>query len=122
LAGESVSPAYAVTVEEITANQLAGWFRDYGKLFSWRQTTSLTELQQAANAGSVCIINARKLVGHGHICAIAPETGSHSAEWDSGHTRVLKPLTSQAGRLVFEYRPYLWWNDNYRDLGFWIHD
>lgn len=121
-AGQPVNPTYGVTVEEITANQLAKWFRDYGQIFGWRQTTSLTDLQLAANAGAVCIINARKIVGHGHICAIVPETGSHKAEWDAPHSRVTKPLTSQAGRLVFEYRPFAWWNENYRDLGFWIHD
>ena len=122
IAGQTVSPKYGVTVEEITANQLAKWFRDYGHIFGWRQTSSLTDLQTAANAGAVCLINARKVVGHGHICAIVPETAAHKAEWDGGHARVLRPLTSQAGRLVFEYRPYLWWNDNYRDLGFWIND
>jgi hypothetical protein len=122
VAGQPVNPTYGVTVDEITANQLAKWFRDYGQIFGWRQTTSLTDLQLAANAGAVCIINARKIVGHGHICAIVPETAAHKAEWDAGHSRVTKPLTSQAGRQVFEYRPYVWWNENYRDLGFWIHD
>lgn len=122
ITGQSVTPNYGVTVEEITANQLAGWFREYGSIFGWRQTTSLTDLQLAANSGAVCLINARKVTGHGHICAIAPETAAHKAEWDSSHSHVVRPLTSQAGRLVFEYRPFLWWNDNYRDLGFWIHD
>jgi hypothetical protein len=122
LAGQTVNPIYNVTIGELTANQLSRWFREYGSIFGWRQTNSLTDLQLAANAGAVCLINARKIVGHGHIAAIAPETNAHHAEWDNAHTRVIRPLTSQAGRLVFEYRPYVWWNDNYRDLGFWIHD
>jgi hypothetical protein len=123
IAGQTVTPKYGVTVDEITANQIALWFRDYSQIFGWRQTTSLTELQQAANNGSVCIINARRVVGHGHICAIVPETSAHQAEWDAAHQQVVKPLTSQAGGHNFEYKPYVWWTDGtYRDLGFWIHD
>lgn len=123
IAGQAVTPKYGVTVDEITANQLAGWFHDYGQVFGWRQTPSLTELQQAANNGLACIINARRVVGHGHICAIVPETNEHKAEWDNAHQKVIKPLTSQAGGHNFEYKPFLWWTDgSYRDIGFWIHD
>lgn len=123
IAGQTVVPKYAVTVDEITANQIALWFRDYSQIFGWRKTESLTELQQAANQGSVCIINAQRAIGHGHICAIVPETGSHQAEWDNAHQQVVKPLTSQAGGHNFEYKPYRWWTDGtYRNIGFWIHD
>ncbi|MDX6612964.1 MAG: hypothetical protein QOD75_2150 [Blastocatellia bacterium] len=123
MAGQSVTPKYGVTIDEMTANQLARWFQDYSQLFGWRQTTSLTELQRAANAGSVCIINARRVVGHGHICAIVPETNTHKAQWDSAHEKVVRPLTSQAGGHNFEYQPFVWWTDGtYRDIGFWIHE
>jgi hypothetical protein len=123
ISGQAVQPKYGVTVDEITANQLAGWFRDYSSIFGWRRTADLTELQNAANAGAVCIINARRVVGHGHICAVVPETNAHHAEWDSAHQHVVRPLTSQAGGHNFEYKPFLWWSDGtYRDIGFWIHD
>ena len=122
LAGQPVDPKYGVTVDEITANQFTNWFHNYGKLFGWRKTESLTEIQLAANSGRVCAINAGKNAGHGHICLVVPETGTYQAEWDSNHARVLKPLTSQAGRHNFEYKPQVWWSEDYYGLGFWIHD
>lgn len=122
IAGEAVTPKYDVTIIEMTANQIAPWFFQYSAIFGWRQAANLTELQRAANEGSVCVINARRTVGHGHICAVVPETSTHKAEWNSAHEKVVKPLSSQAGRHNFEYKPSVWWNDGtYRDLGFWIH-
>ena len=126
-AGEVVSPVYGKTIDEVTANQLAqdepvNWFRNFGYLFGWRRTNDLTELQRAANNGQVCLINAAKHPGHGHICAVAPETAEHTAQWNPAHDQVMRPLLSQAGSLNFEYRPYVWWGPAYTNLGFWIHD
>jgi hypothetical protein len=122
IAGQAVTPKYGVTVDEITANQIAVWFHNYFQIFGWHEAANLTELQRAANDGSVCIISARRVVGHGHICAIVPETNAHHAVWDNAHQEVVKPLTSQAGGHNFEYKPFVWWTDgSYRDLGFWIH-
>ena len=101
----------------------ARWFFEFGQVFGWRPAANLTELQLAANDGKVCIINARRVVGHGHICAVVPETSTHKAEWNSAHERVVRPLSSQAGGQNFEYKPFLWWTDGtYRDIGFWIHE
>ena len=58
------------------ANDLFRWLRDFGLRFGWRQTGTLTKLQQAANQGAIGLIVARrKEEGEpGHIVVVVPET------------------------------------------------
>src|SRR5687767_6201670 len=78
-AGQNVPVQYDTTVDEITANSLNGWCKQWGPRFGWRRTLDLTELQNTANDGRVCITVARAKPnqhnGHGHIVAVVPETG-----------------------------------------------
>lgn len=107
-AGTSVSPIYDKTVSELNANSLHNWFSEYGDEFDWRQTFDLTELQESANSGSVCIMSARRkdLNKSGHICAVVPETDHHKAVRKSGN--VTTPVQSQAGATNFRYGGKRW--------------
>lgn len=123
--GESVPVRYGDTVEELTANSLNKWFRDFGPHFGWRRTLDLTELQDEANLGKVCITVARAKPqfhnGHGHIVAVVPETPPFAAIRQNG--KVTKPVESQAGSHNHEYIVKRWWDDGtYADFGHWIHD
>jgi len=121
--GTSVSPIYAKTVSELNANSLHNWFSEYGNEFDWRQTFDLTELQESANSGSVCIMSARRkdLNKSGHICAVVPETDDHKAVRKNGS--VTTPVQSQAGATNFRYGGKIWWTSvNFSSFSFWIHD
>jgi len=124
-AGQSVAPKLGPTVHEVVVNELVGWLGKFATGFGWRQTDSLTALQDAANAGSVAIIAARhKLPGHhGHIVAIVPETPAHQA-LRAGND-VTTPLQSQAGSVNFSFRaqlPNFWTSPEHINPQFWIHD
>jgi hypothetical protein len=119
-AGQSVSPQYGVTIVEVTANALVGWFKDYGSMFGWRSSTSLTELQDEANKGSVVVMVGRA-PNHGHIVAVAPESAQHQARRDPAGA-ITTPLQSQAGSTNFNYGATSTWWKTHTDPGFWIHD
>lgn len=121
-AGQSVRPAYAETVQELNANSLFDWFRDFGSTFGWKRTFDLTEMQNAANDGQVVIISAQHKIPNrsGHICPVVPETAAKKAV-RSGST-VSRPLQSQAGRNNRKYQTHVWWTSaNFRNFGFWIN-
>jgi len=123
-AEKSVVPSYGATVNEINANTLFVWLKDFGADFGWRRTASLEEMQDAANEGKVAIICAahKKPNRSGHIVAVVPETSSNKAERKDG--LVVKPLQSQAGRTNRNYQTDTWWIRlavNYREHGFWIN-
>ena len=121
--GESVTPAYGTTVQEMTANQLYQWLSDFGDDFGWRRTFDMNEVQDAANEGLVGILCAQRtqLNKPGHITAVVPENDAYKARRASG--RVTVPLQSQAGLSNWRYRASLWWADpKFRAFGFWIHD
>ncbi len=123
--GEEVPPLYEKTIDEQRANDLFRWLRDFGLRFGWRQTGTLTKLQEAANLGGVGLIVARrKLDGKsGHIVAVVPETPEFRAKRDSAG-EVLAPLQSQAGSVNFCRRavPREWWRgEQFADSAFWIH-
>jgi len=122
--GQSVTPKLGPTVHEVVVNELVGWLGKFAAGFGWRRSTSLTELQDAANAGSVAIIAAQhKVPGHhGHIVAIVPETPTHRA-LRSG-SDVTTPLQSQAGSDNFDYGtplPHFWTSSEHINPQFWIH-
>jgi hypothetical protein len=120
--GQTVEIKYEDTVDEWTANMLYQWFRDWGKQFGWRATSSLDDLQSNANSGGVSIIVAKNSQGHGHITAVVPEVGTFAAARDAKGT-VLRPLESQAGTNNYQYvtKPSRWWMDPRYSFGFWIH-
>jgi hypothetical protein len=123
--GEKVEPQYEKTIDEMRANDLFRWFRDFGPDFGWRQTGTLTKIQDAANLGGIGIIVARrKIEGRsGHIVAVVPETEDERARRDSGGN-VIAPLQSQAGSRNFRYGTGTvdWWKgDQFADSAFWIH-
>ncbi len=96
--GASVPVQYGQTVEELSANSLFSWFGDFGPAFGWRRTLDLEELQQAANRGGVAVIVARHQDANrsGHIAVVEREGGDLQAVRVDG--RVVRPITSQAGR------------------------
>jgi peptidoglycan hydrolase-like protein with peptidoglycan-binding domain len=123
-AGKSVQPIYDDTVTEINANSLLEWLKDFGAAFNWQRTSSLEEMQNAANNGQVAIICAANIKPNhsGHIVTVVPETASHKAERKDG--LVVKPLQSQAGRTNRRYQTDNWWvrlAENFREHGFWIN-
>lgn len=123
--GETVAVKYGVTVYEILANGLNEWFKEWGERFGWRRTLDLTELQDAANQGKVCITVARAKPqfhgGHGHIVAVVPETEIFRAVRQNG--KVIQTVQSQAGGHNHAYIVRSWWNDGtYADFGHWIHE
>ena len=124
-AGQSVPIKYGETVEEITANSLNKWFKQWGEHFGWRREISLTALQNAANQGKVCITVAQAKPhfhnGHGHIVAVVPENSDFKAKRENGE--VVKTVQSQAGAHNHDYVVQRWWDDGtYADFGHWVHD
>ncbi len=118
--GDAVVPRYDDTVREMNANMLTDWFEDYGELFQWRREYDLTEFQNAANRGEVCILVAQRteLNQPGHICAVVPETAGYKAKRKGG--KVVIPLQSQAGAENYRYGAVEWWtNKRYGKFGFW---
>jgi len=123
--GETVEPLYEKTIDEQRANDLFRWFRDFGLRFGWRQTGTLTKLQEAVNLGGIGIIVARRKQDgkSGHIVAVVPETASARAVRDQ-NGNVAAPLQSQAGSVNFRYRApsKAWWKgEQFADSAFWIH-
>ncbi|MFJ4394847.1 hypothetical protein [Pseudomonas sp. NPDC089396] len=113
------------TITEMRANDLFRWLRDFGSEFGWRQTGTLSKLQQAANQGGVALIVARRKEDgrSGHIVAVVPEDAIHSARRDAAGD-VIAPLQSQAGARNFAYGTGTanWWNgEQFAESAFWIH-
>ena len=121
-ANKQVPISYGQTVRELNANSIFDWFEDYGNDFGWVRVFDLTELQDAANQGQVCIISAQRknLNKSGHICAVVPEISGETAIRQG--TRVIEPLQSQAGATNFAYGTSTWWTaSKFRSFGFWKH-
>jgi hypothetical protein len=123
--GNAVAPRYGDTIEEVRANGLFRWLRDFGPRFGWRQTGTLTKLQQAANVGGVGLIVARRTQegASGHIVMVVPET-QHAAARRNAAGEVIAPLQSQAGATNFRYGTGKldWWQGTqFAESAFWIH-
>ncbi|QHG65330.1 hypothetical protein [Pseudomonas putida] len=122
---KDVAPLIGATITEMRANDLFRWLRDFGNAFGWRQTGTLSKLQQFANQGAVALIVARRKEDgkSGHIVAVVPEDAVHGARRDASGA-VIAPLQSQAGARNFAYGTGKaeWWNDEqFAESAFWIH-
>ena len=123
--GQTVAPLLGNTIDEQRANDLFRWLRDFGMRFGWRQTGSLTKMQQEVNQGAIGVIVARRKNDglSGHIAVVVPETGDETAKRDAAG-EVTAPLQSQAGRTNFRYGTggTNWWKgDQFAESAFWIH-
>lgn len=124
-AGQTLPAKLGTTVDEMRANDLFRWLRDFGQGFGWRRSGSLTELQAQANLGGVSLIVARRKEDGkpGHIVAVVPETVTETALRDASGN-VTMPLQSQAGSVNFRRgRGILnWWKDaKFAEAAFWVH-
>lgn len=123
--GETVVPKYELTVDEVRANDLFRWLRDFGVQFGWRRAISASELQTEVNGGAVGVIVARrKIEGRsGHIVMVVPESSTKSAVRNSNGD-VTKPLQSQAGATNFKSGTSTlnWWlGEQFAESAFWLH-
>ncbi|OEC93562.1 hypothetical protein [Rhizobium sp. YK2] len=123
--GTAVTPLIGDTIDEMRANDLFRWLRDFGPMFGWRQTGTLTKLQQSANQGGLGIIIARrKEEGRsGHMVMVVPESDTFAATRNAAGD-VIAPLQSQAGAVNFRRgvgRPTWWSDDRFAESAFWIH-
>ena len=106
-------------------DRAVSWLRDHGPDFGWRQTGSLTKLQQAANQGAIGLIIARRKEDgrSGHIVPVVPELGELRARRDSAG-EVTAPLQSQAGAGNFRFgtgKAGWWLGQEFAESAFWIH-
>jgi len=123
--GKTVEPHLGDTIREMRANDLFGWLRDFGPRFGWRQTGTLTKLQNEVNQGAVGIIVARRKEDgrSGHIVIVVPETAEDTARRNSSG-EVTAPLQSQAGTTNFRRgrgRPNWWIGEEFAESAFWLH-
>jgi hypothetical protein len=123
--GEEVRPLIGDTIHEMRANDLFRWLRDFGPIFGWRQTGTLTKLQLAADQGGIAAIVARRKDNNrsGHIVMVVPETETQRAKRDA-QGNVTSPLQSQAGVTNFRHGTSQpgWWNkETFAEHAFWIH-
>jgi hypothetical protein len=124
---EIVPPLLNATIDEIRANGIFDWLRDFGERFGWRQTGNLTKLQNAANLGAIGLIVAKRVEDgrSGHITMLVPEMGnSISKAKRNASGDVTAPLQSQAGTVNFNRGTgkKAWWLDaKFKDHAFWIH-
>lgn len=124
-AGQTLEPKIAATVDEVRANDLFRWLRDFGQDFGWRRASGLTELQGHADMGGIALIVARRKEDgkSGHIVCVVPETQDEMCKRDANGF-VTMPLQSQAGAVNFRYsRSTLnWWLDpKFAEAALWIH-
>lgn len=123
--GKLVQPAYGKTIDELRANDLFLWLRDFGPGFGWRQTSTLTKLQTEVNQGAIGLIVARRVQNGkpGHIIVVVPEISSSTAQRDA-IGNVISPLQSQAGSTNFQYGTGKrdWWKGvQFAESAFWLH-
>jgi hypothetical protein len=122
---EIVEPLLGSTIEEIRANSIFGWLRDFGERFGWRQTGELTKLQNAVNLGGIGLIIAKRVEDgrSGHVTMIVPELDELKAKRNT-NGEVVAPLQSQAGAVNFKYstgKEGWWLEEKLRDQPDWIH-
>jgi hypothetical protein len=123
--GKQVEPRLGSTIEEMRANNIFRWLRDFGMRFGWRQTGTLTKLQTEVNQGALGLVIARRVIDgkSGHMVMVVPETAEHSARRNAAG-EVIAPLQSQAGATNFRYGTGTlnWWkHPRFAEFAFWLH-
>jgi hypothetical protein len=123
--GQTVQPLLGNTIDEVRANDLFRWLRDFGMRFGWQRTGDLAKLQQDVNLGAVAVIVARRREDgrSGHITAIVPESNDLTARRNA-QGEVIAPMQSQAGLSNFRRGngPSQWWlSDKFAEFAFWMH-
>jgi hypothetical protein len=123
--GEQPAPLMGSTVDEMRANDLYRWFRDYGERFGWQRVVNLDDLQQHANLGGVAVIVARRRNEglSGHIVLVVPENQQETAQRGASGAVELA-LQSQAGVVNFCYGRGTkdWWkSDKFAEAALWVH-
>ena len=123
--GKQVEPRLGSTIEEMRANNIFRWLRDFGMRFGWRQTGTPTKLQTEVNQGALGLIIARRVIEgrSGHMVMVVPETAEHSARRNAAG-EVTAPLQSQAGATNFRYGTgtLSWWkHPRFAEFAFWLH-
>jgi hypothetical protein len=124
--GENVTPRVEATISEQRANDIFGWLKSFGLRFGWRQTGTLTKLQNEANLGAVGLVIAKNKSdgAPGHIAMVVPERDALKARRDTTTGEVTVPLQSQAGRTNFRFGTSsgTWWQaEKFADSAFWVH-
>jgi hypothetical protein len=112
-------------VRELPANGLYDWLNDQGTGFGWHQEIDLISLQEAANAGEVCVIVARNRDpnGPGQVSLVIPEHPGCAARRDAAGD-VLRPAESTAGGKNHRCavpRTAWWLGSRYSAYAFWRH-
>jgi predicted chitinase len=123
--GEGVPVSYDDSVRELPANGLYDWLNDQGTGFGWHQEIDLISLQEAANAGEVCVIVARNRDpnGPGQVSLVIPEHPGCAARRDAAGD-VLRPAESTAGGKNHRCavpRTAWWLGSRYSAYAFWRH-
>lgn len=123
--GQMPQPRLGSSVDEVRANDIFRWLRDFGDRFGWRRAATVTELQDHANLGGVSLIVARRRQDgrSGHIVAVVPETADETAKRNAAGA-VTMPVQSQAGTVNFRRgRSTLdWWkSERFAEHAFWLH-
>lgn len=123
--GQNVTPNLGDTIDEMRANDLFRWLRDFGLRFGWQRTGNLSKLQEEANLGAVAVIVARRtLEGRsGHIVAVVPESGALTA-LRGAQGEVIRPVHSQAGAENFRRgtgKRQWWLGQEFAEYAFWVH-
>lgn len=123
--GVAVPVEYDRTVQELNANALSDWLRDYGSAFGWQAVNDLDTLQAAANNGEVCVVVGKRTDANrpGHITVVAPESARCAAR-RAPDGSIIQPVESQAGRSNFRLGAdgSRWWRRaEFQSFGFWRH-
>lgn len=123
--GQNVVPLLNNTIDEVRANDLFRWLRDFGLRFGWQRSGNLAKLQQDVNLGAVGLIVARRREEgrSGHITIVVPESNALTARRNA-QGEVIAPLQSQAGITNFRRGngPSQWWlSDKFAEFAFWAH-
>lgn len=101
---------YKVNVHELSANNLYDWLiGKYSAGFGWERINTVTELQELANKGYLCIISGKNNLpkGHGHISIVLPENKEKGMIAQRIKGQVFCPIIFQAGAIC-----YNWTNKN----------
>jgi hypothetical protein len=120
---EHVEPAFERTVRMLDTNALHDWLIDFGADFGWHRDMDLLSIQEAANAGEVCLIVGKSAEANrpGSIVVVPPEHEGCMARRDK-EGDVLRPIESKCAstnRRCLTARSAWWLSDRYSDCGLW---